>query len=302
MPRIVLLLIALILMPCRDVPRRAVVGGAPVAAAATAVDVETVAGRRHFLRGYPAEDAGGVYAVIEIPAGTTAKFEVAGDGWLRWEHDRDDGRRREIDFLAYPVSYGMVPRTLAADGDALDLVVLGRGIERGRVVRTRVIGVLEMGDPGERDDKLIAVPVEPDLANGFTRLHDLDELDADYPGARTILALWFSYYWGDGATTVLGWGDAAEAARILGDAERAFQAGADGADAATRRNSSSSSSAVAICCARALTAAALGAGRSRLSMLSAITRIRTSPPSPAASTARSASCVASATSPRCHAQ
>jgi inorganic pyrophosphatase len=200
------------------VPRRAIVGGAPVSAHALAFDAETVAGTRHFIDGYPAQNRdGSVNAVIEIPCGTTAKFEVTeADGWLHWQHDRDTGARREIDYLPFLINYGMVPRTLAADGDALDIVVLGRTIERGHVAMTRVIGVLKMGDEsGVRDDKLIAVPLEPAWQNGFSRLRDLEELDAGYAGARDIMLMWFSNYWGKGATHELGWGDAKEAAAIL---------------------------------------------------------------------------------------
>lgn len=216
-------LTGLVLLPCFSVPRRSIVGGAPVAPGALALDAETVAEGRHYVRGYPSQEGGAVNAVIEIPCGTTAKFEVDdADGWMHWRHDRVHGGRREVDYLAFPVNYGMVPRTLAADGDALDIVVLGRGIERGLVARTRVIGVLQMGEDTERDDKLIAVPVEAAWVNGFSRLHELAELDAHYPAARAILALWFSYYWGAGATRVLGWGGAAEAAEILEEAERAF--------------------------------------------------------------------------------
>jgi inorganic pyrophosphatase len=216
-------LIGLLLLPCSAVPRRAVVGGAPVTPAAVALNEETVAGRRHFARGYPSQEGDDVNAVIEIPSGTTAKFEVDdADGWLHWQHDRVHGGRREVDYLPFLVNYGMVPRTLADDEDALDIVVLGRGLERGLVARTRVIGVLKMGDDTARDDKLIAVPVEPAWANGFSRLRDLPELEAHYPAARDILVLWFSHYWGAGATHVLGWGDAAEAAAILDKAKRAF--------------------------------------------------------------------------------
>jgi inorganic pyrophosphatase len=157
-----------------------------------------------------------VNAVVEIPSGTTAKFDVdEHHGVLRWARRREDGARREIDYLAYPVNYGMIPRTLAADGDPLDVLVLGRGIERAHVTPTRVIGVLKMAHDGTRDDKLIAVPLEPVLVNGFSRLRDLPELDASYPAARQILVLWFSHYWGRGATEVVGWGDAAEARAIL---------------------------------------------------------------------------------------
>jgi inorganic pyrophosphatase len=193
-----------------------------------AANEDTIVGLHHFIRGYPSDyDDGSVNAVIEIPAGTTGKFEVdETDGWMHWRRDRDHGGRREIDYLPFVVNYGMVPRTLSPDGDPIDIVVLGRGIERGRVARTRVIGVLEMMDDGEiRDDKLIAVPLEPDLVNGFSSLHDLDELDARYVSLCSIMWDWFSSYWGEGVTNVVAWGDAAEALALLDDAKRAFTSG-----------------------------------------------------------------------------
>src|SRR5690349_7413049 len=61
-------------LPCTGVPVRAVVGGAPVATNALAIDAETVAGTAHFWRGFPAGDGDAVAAVIEIPCGTTGKF------------------------------------------------------------------------------------------------------------------------------------------------------------------------------------------------------------------------------------
>ncbi len=209
----------LVLFSSECIPRRAIVGGAPVAADALVFDAETVAGMRDFATGWPAQNPdGSVNAVIEIPCGTTAKFEVADDdGWLHWQHDRDTGARREIDYLPFMINYGMVPRTLADDGDALDIFVLGRTIERAHVAKTRVIGVLKMADDDDdtRDDKLIAVPLDPEWQNGFSRLRDLHELDEEYSATRDILLLWFSNYWGAGATRVLGWGDAAEATAIL---------------------------------------------------------------------------------------
>jgi len=175
------------------VPRRAIVGGAPVSPTARAIDPDTIEGHKHLSRGYPARNPdGSVNAVIEIPSGTVAKFDVDDeDGVLRWARKREDGARRAIDYLPYPVNYGMVPRTLAADGDALDIVVLGGGIERAHVAPTRIIGVLEMAHDGTRDDKLIAVALEPALRNGFSELTELAQLDERYPASREILALWF---------------------------------------------------------------------------------------------------------------
>jgi inorganic pyrophosphatase len=203
-----------------DVPRRQIVAGAPVAPSARALDGDTIAGREHLSRGYPARNPdGSVNAVVEIPSGTTAKWEVDDDdGRMRWARRREDGVRREIDYLPYPINYGMVPGTLAPDGDALDIFVLGRGIERAHVAATRLIGVLEMAHDDVRDDKLVAVALEPALRNGFSELSELSELDERYPATRTILELWFSHYWGKGSTRVVGWGSAATARKILDEA------------------------------------------------------------------------------------
>lgn len=55
-----------------EVPRRAIVAGAPVAASAKAIDGDTIAAREHLSRGYPPRNSdGSVNAVVEIPSGTT---------------------------------------------------------------------------------------------------------------------------------------------------------------------------------------------------------------------------------------
>ncbi|MFT3696687.1 MAG: inorganic diphosphatase [Kofleriaceae bacterium] len=204
---------------CTNAPVRVIVGGAPVAAEATAMDDETIL--VDDFSSTPARDGGTVNCLVEIPAGTTAKFEIDDHGWLRWQKDRDDGSRRGIDYLPYVVNYGMVPSTLAPDGDPIDAIVLGRTIERGHLNKARVIGVLKMEQDGVRDDKLIAVPLDEPWTNGFSRLHELGELDHAYPNVREIVWTWFASYWGIGATHIIGWGDSGEANEILDEAIRA---------------------------------------------------------------------------------
>ena len=217
MPAFLLLPLLLLLSLLSGPSHRRIVGGAAVAPTALAIDDDTIIGRGHFVHDWPAENPdGSVNAVIEIPSGTTGKLEVDEvDGKMHWRRDRDHGGRREVDYLPFPVNYGMVPRTLSDDGDPLDIIVLGRGFERAHVAEVRVIGVLAMADEGGRDDKLITVPLEPALANGFTRLHELGELDELYPALRTIVTLYFTHYWGEGRTEVLGWADVDEAELVL---------------------------------------------------------------------------------------
>lgn len=160
-------------------------------------DPYTHPGSAHFIADFPARASGGlVNVVVEIPAGTDAKWEVTKpDGVLRWQFK--NGAPRVVKYLGYPGNYGMVPRTLlpkeaGGDGDPLDVLVLGPALERGTVQAVRVIGVLELLDGGEQDDKLVAVL--PGTALG--EVESLDELDREFPGVTAIVETWFKGYKG----------------------------------------------------------------------------------------------------------
>lgn len=144
----------------------------------------------------PLVSDGIIRAVVEIPSGTTQKWEVEkSSGNLIWEFKK--GKPRRVKYIGYPGNYGMVPRTLLSadsggDGDPLDILVLGPSVPRGSVVDARVIGMLRMIDKGEQDDKLIAV-----MTGGiFDEVDTISELDKSYPGVTGIIEAWFSHYKG----------------------------------------------------------------------------------------------------------
>lgn len=94
-------------------------------------------------------------ALVEIPAGSAAKYEL----------HAPSGRMQVDRFLAtpvaYPVNYGILPCTLAGDGDHLDVLVPTRfPVAPGTLIRVRPVAVLRMRDGGENDHKLLAVPME----------------------------------------------------------------------------------------------------------------------------------------------
>ena len=174
---------------------------------------------RHLIDDIPPRDGAGlVHVVVEIPTGSIDKWEVdKTDGSLRWEVE--DGAPRQVRSLGYPGNYGMVPRTLLAteeggDGDPVDVLVLGPAVQRGELVKARLVGVLRMLDDGEKDDKLVAV------AEGgpFAAVRELAELERDFVGVTTIVSTWFESYKGPGEITCDGFGDRAEAERVLDEA------------------------------------------------------------------------------------
>ncbi len=187
-------------------------------------DRYTLIGPKNFLTGYPAINADEtVNAVIEIPAGTIAKWEVTkGDGVLRWEFE--NRKPREVQYLGYPANYGMVPRTVLSedrggDGDPVDVVVLGPAIPRGNIARVRIIGVVQLLDDGEQDDKLLAVS----SGTPFADVKDIGDLERDFPGVTSILTAWFSNYKGPGRIEVKGLGGAVQALEILKKASAEFE-------------------------------------------------------------------------------
>lgn len=76
----------------------------------------------------------------------------------------------------YPMNYGFIPRTLSEDGDPLDVFVLcSQPIEKLSLVRCYPIGVIDMIDRHELDEKVIAIPFGDPQYNSFK---DISELPA----------------------------------------------------------------------------------------------------------------------------
>lgn len=202
-------------------------GTTPHAAAMTVKDDFTLVGKADLMELKAINEDGMVNAIIEIPAGTSAKWEVSKEDpkAVYWEYK--NGQPRVVNYLGYPGNYGAIPGTtlpkeLGGDGDPLDVIVLGQAVPRGEVASVRVIGVLKMLDGGEQDDKLIAV-----LANDspFSHIESMAQLDEEYPGASQIIDLWFANYKGpDGGMEGLGFEDAESAHKVLNSAAAHFEA------------------------------------------------------------------------------
>lgn len=91
-------------------------------------------------------------AVIEIPRGSTNKYEVdAKRGYIKLD-------RVLYSPLFYPFDYGYIPQTHYLDGDPLDvLVMISHPTFPGCVIEASAIGVLEMADEKGPDEKILAV-------------------------------------------------------------------------------------------------------------------------------------------------
>jgi inorganic pyrophosphatase len=117
--------------------------------------------------------------------------------------------------MRYPCNYGYVPHTVCGDGDPADvLVILPLPLIPGSVIRCRPVGVLKMSDEAGGDEKILAVPVDKVFA-GYKHISDIDKVS---PHWLQRIGHFFEHYKDleDGKWVKLdGWGDAAEARRIL---------------------------------------------------------------------------------------
>jgi len=162
-------------------------------------------------------------AVIEIPSGTVDKWELNKlNGKIQWE--LIDNRPRIVNYLGYPGNYGLIPQTLLSkendgDGDPLDILVIGPPVERGSIIKCKMIGVLFLLDQGERDDKLIAV------SNNFLlkNINDINDLNKNYNGISEIIKLWFTNYKGPDKMISKGFGGKQIAEVLLRDAINQYQ-------------------------------------------------------------------------------
>ena len=113
-------------------------------------------------------------------------IEIAGGSKNKYEFDKDINAfaldRVLFSSVQYPYDYGFVPNTLADDGDPLDgMVLMDEPTFPGCVITARPIGMLEMIDGGDRDEKILCVPdKDPRYVNVKTlddvASHRLDEI------------------------------------------------------------------------------------------------------------------------------
>src|SRR5690606_3048128 len=109
-----------------------------------------------------------VNAVIEIPQGSRAKYEI----------DKKSGLlmldRIIYSSFYYPCNYGFIPQSYGGDKDPPDiLVITSLPVQPLCLMEAKVIGVMQMIDGGEADDKIIAVANTDPSMNHY---NDIEEL------------------------------------------------------------------------------------------------------------------------------
>jgi inorganic pyrophosphatase len=150
--------------------------------------------------------------IIEIPMNADP---------IKYEVDEDSGALFVDRFMGtamhYPTNYGYIPKTLADDGDPVDvLVITPVPLIPGVVVTCRALGMLRMDDEAGGDNKLIAVPIDKILSI-YTQWKSYEDLN---PARLKTIQHFFEHYkdleegkW----VKVLGWEGVAAAKKEVSD-------------------------------------------------------------------------------------
>lgn len=109
---------------------------------------------------------------IENSRGSRNKYETYGEhGMLRLDFVFNNG-------LTWPYNYGEILGTLGGDGDKLDAIVISTEvIDIGILTECRAIGMAEVVDRGEEDNKIICVPVED---RDMKKIQDFADLEKSW--------------------------------------------------------------------------------------------------------------------------
>ncbi len=154
-----------------------------------------------------------VNVVVEVPVGGEP---------IKYEMHKASGALVVDRFLytamRYPGNYGFIPHTLSEDGDPCDVIIANqRGLMPGSVIAVRPVGVLKMLDEAGGDEKIVAVPV-PKLTRRYENVHEYTDL----PDITIMQIQHFFEHYKDLESNkwvkVAGWGDAAEARKIINEA------------------------------------------------------------------------------------
>ncbi len=133
---------------------------------------------------------------IEISAGDTFKHQLSKET-SKLELVYDQAGERKIKYLPYPFNYGVLPQTyesidVGADGDPLDVILIGPRKKSNNSYRVDLIGILYLKDGNEIDNKILAI----DNEEIFTDVKNIEDLNLKYPGIIEIINIWLKNYKG----------------------------------------------------------------------------------------------------------
>ncbi|MDP4009811.1 MAG: inorganic diphosphatase [Candidatus Shapirobacteria bacterium] len=155
-----------------------------------------------------------VNAIIEIPQGSHNKYEFDEElNVIKLD------RVLHSPFF-YPVDYGFIPETRAADGDHMDIMVITDSpVFPGCLMEARPIGLFIMADEKGDDEKVLAVPAKNP---NFAHIKDVNDVS---PHLLKSIVHFFSEYkrLEEKDVVIKGWRSLEDAYSMIEESSKTYQ-------------------------------------------------------------------------------
>jgi inorganic pyrophosphatase len=152
--------------------------------------------------------------IVEIPRGSRNKYEIHKEsGLMRLD-------RLLYSAVYYPGDYGFMPRTLATDGDPLDLVcMVTEPTFPGCLIEVRPVGLFLMEDEKGPDEKVLVVPCRDPL---YTDYHELEDVPRHFLREFEHFFTIYKDLEDEKRSAVHGWRGREEVAAVVNEAIRRY--------------------------------------------------------------------------------
>lgn len=149
-------------------------------------------------------DSASVYAVVEIPAGTTLMQHIDTSGQVLTESPDP------VDFLPFPGNFGFIAGcgkrdTVTGKISPLPVLIMMQALTTESILQVKPIATLSL----RKKDKFypVVIGIPSDTALQSIRVSGFVDFITEYDAARHILQQWFLNYQGRGVFDFSGWQD-----------------------------------------------------------------------------------------------
>lgn len=159
-------------------------------------------------------DSIGIYAVVEIPAGTTELQAIDTGGHLLSISDHP------VDFLPFPGNYGFIAGCGKMDSVLgklipLPVLVMMPSLQAQSIVGISPVATLVLSRDGASYPIVIAIPADSTLQS--IQAYNFVDFITEYDASRHILQQWFLNYQGREMFGFTGWRDEHYARQLIAD-------------------------------------------------------------------------------------
>ena len=109
-----------------------------------------------------------------------ARIEISKNSNLKYEYSEQKNvlilDRVLPNSNSFPYNYGYIPKTLAPDGDAVDIILLSsHQLQPGCLISIKIVGGIETTDENGKDDKILCI-LDSKIDKEYEHIDDIEDI------------------------------------------------------------------------------------------------------------------------------